>query len=127
MKAAQEKTLNWTRFTLEYGMGCHEVIVEIDDRPETLDVLHEINNFCGPHVARASIDRHGSVLKAVLAQLCVKAMDLSVREFSVIAAFNEGSGQEGWPRLDGSEGIRLVSVEDFYFDEGDVMLRGEDD
>lgn len=120
---------NWTRYILEYGMGCHEVIVEIDDRPETEAVLHEINNFCGTDVGKQSIARHGSLVKAVLARLCVKAMELSLRELSVVRAFNDGYGQEGWPILDGRDGIRLVSVEEFYFEEGDVMIRrdGEDD
>ncbi|WP_454735456.1 DUF2528 family protein [Cupriavidus necator] len=117
---------NWTRYILEYGMGCHEVIVELDDRPETEAVLHEINNFFGWAEAQRSINRHGSLVKAVLAQLCVKCMTLSMREFNVVAAFNEGHGQEGWPKLDGSEGIRLVSVEEFYFEEGDVNIRRED-
>lgn len=117
---------NWTRYILEYGMGCHEVVVELDDRPETEAVLHEINNFCGPEEARRNVNRHGSLVNAVLARLCVKAMDLSLREFSVVRAFNEGYGQEGWPKLDGSEGIRLVSVEEFYFEEGDVNIRRED-
>ena len=119
---------NWTRFILEYGMGCHEVVVELDDRPETLDMLHEINNFCGPQEAQRNLNRHGNVRDAVLAQLCVKAMQLSMTTLDAVAAFNGNGGQEGWPILDGRDGIRLVSVEEFYFEEGDVNIRrdGED-
>lgn len=123
------KAANWTRFTLEYGTLCHEVVVELDDRPETLDMLHEINSFCGPRAAQDNINRHGNVRDAVFARLCCRALQLSLTEFCAVEAFNKRDGQEGWPILDGRDGIRLVSVEPYYFEEGDVTIRkeGEDD
>lgn len=129
MQAAQEKTVNWTRITMEYGMGCHEVVVELDDRPETVDTLHEINNFCGPDNAQQNLNRHGNVRDAVLAQLCITCMELSLTSFNVVELFKSSRAPEGWPILDGRDGIRLVSVEDFYFEVGDVTIRrdGEDD
>lgn len=97
----------------------YEMTVEIDTDRMTEDRLHEINRFWGDAEYRVA-NSNGDVTTAVLRLLFDEVRGLvrrSPRALSgVLYAFawedSKGKykdGVEGWPAMDGSEGIRIVS------------------
>jgi hypothetical protein len=93
------------------------VTVEIDHDVMTDERLHEINDFWSGSKGRLS-DARGSVLVAVLKLLhCelwwTQARAGGLTRQGVIDAFawKNGNGIEGWPSLDGSDGIELIECD----------------
>lgn len=108
------------RYKLKYDW-MHEVIVEIDDEKCTDDLLHEINNFWSDAEYRLD-EAKGNILNAVLTMLCTTALILSIQELNAQAHLAEGK-EEGWPPLDGSHGIKIISVDQFEFDPEEVEIK----
>lgn len=106
-----------------------DMTVEIDHAVLTEDKLHEINNFWAN--ANCWLDIHdGSVFRAVLSMLFNNVQRLIVEApfglnlHGVLHEFawkddkgNRKHGQEGWPDMDGSYGIRIVHVGEVDLDE----------
>lgn len=104
------------------------IIVEIDHDVLTEEKLHEMNNFFSDAKSRLK-NEGGNVLNAVLKILATKILCLEIEynfnTYGIKKLFDrDGSngGQEGWPKLDGSEGIELISVEGLEFDESDMVV-----
>lgn len=89
-----------------------EIVVKIDDQHEGIEsTLHDINNFFGSASYRLS-EAGGDIAKAVVQMLASRVWH---RDFDVLSAldhFRKGE-EEGWPPLDGSWGIELVSYEPY--------------
>lgn len=103
--------------------GREEMEVEIDHSVMTDDKLHEINNFWGEAEWRL-MRADGDIVKTVLRMLMTHAMRMTIEEWDAITAFDRstGHGQEGWPSMDGSEGIKIVSIDQVVFDEDDIEV-----
>lgn len=97
----------------------YEMTVEIDTDRMTEDRLHEINRFWGDAEYRVA-NSNGDVTTAVLRLLFDEVRGLvrrSPRALSgvlYVFAWEDSKGKykdgvEGWPAMDGSEGIRIVS------------------
>lgn len=115
MKKRYEITYDWNQ----------TVTVEVDHDVMTDAKLHEINRFWSGADERIQ-DYEGSVLWAVLVMLAQRCLRLSITELgSVKDCFNwkTGHGVEGWPTMDGSDGITLISVDDFEFDEDEFVVK----
>ena len=103
-----------------------EIIVEIDHDIANEASLHEINNFWSDSQFRLSSEN--SVLDAVLKMLAQQILIIQTYHGytldGVLSLFdwNRNGGQEGWPSLDGSPGIKLTSVDTFEFDESDMSI-----
>lgn len=115
----------WTRYTITFDDTCSDVVVDVraPESGEMIALCTMINDFWGgadDRLAEADED----VVIAVLNMLCRRAL---VEEISsglgAVYEFAE-RGVEGWPLLDGSSGIRLVSVERIDFD-NEVSIRKE--
>lgn len=116
-----------------YSVDCNdmaEVIIEIDHDVATEEKLHEINDFWSNSEQRIGEAR--SVLGAVLKMLTAKVLYLALEDGfagveSVIRSFDyeiEGVvGHEGWPKLDGSYGIKLIDFTDLTIDYDDMTVR----
>jgi hypothetical protein len=113
---------DWTRFTLTFDETCTDVVVDMKapESAEMIALCTEINNFwCG---AECRLDDAGDdVVKAVLTMLCRCALVEEIISSQGAVHTFAVQGQEGWPKLDGSEGIKLVRVEQVNF-EGDVSI-----
>lgn len=103
------------RYQLTYADG-YDMVVEIDHSILTEEKLHVLNNFWGGAATRLLRD---TVLDAVLKMLCAQFMGESVEYLNAKQRFNEGK-VEGWPPLDGSYGIKLVSYDNFEFEMDNV-------
>lgn len=110
-----------------------EMTVEIDHAVMTDEKLHEINRFWTSAEHRLWI-ADDVVLNAVLELLFCRVQRLIVEDpfglnlNGVLHAFawkdNQGSrknGEEGWPEMDGSYGIRIVSVTEIDLDDEPVI------
>lgn len=103
------------------------MVVEIDHDVMTDKELHSINNFWGGSESR--LERHGLVnaVLTMLAQLVIpQAYAEGFNTRGVVAMFDwdDGEGQEGWPPMDGSQGIKIVSIEtNELFDEDDFTVK----
>ena len=100
-----------------------DVVLEINDELLTQNDLHEINNFWGDSENRLFF-ANGDVLKVVLGLLYNTLLQLQVQEGNynaqgVIGLFDwdHQKGQEGWPKMDGSMGIRILEIDEVIFDE----------
>lgn len=117
---------NIKRYTVDYDWKA-ELEVEIDHDVMTDEKLHEINNFWSN--AKSRIDKHGSVLNAVLIMLAQQSMLIGVSNdynvYGIVSEFSwdEGNGQEGWPPMDGSHGIKIIDTEDFDIDYDDMSIK----
>ncbi len=110
-----------------------EMTVEIDHAVMTDEKLHEINRFWTSAEHRLAMVG-GFVLNTVLEMLFCHVQRLIVEDpfglnlNGVLHAFawkdNQGSrknGEEGWPEMDGSYGIRIVSVTEVDLDDEPVI------
>lgn len=116
---------NIKRYEIDYDWKAN-VTIEIDHDIVTDEALHELNNFWSS--ADWRIQRAGSVLNAVLKML---AREIMVIQFSagytteyLIKQFDwdSGNGQEGWPPMDGSQGIKIINTEDLDIDYDDMSI-----
>lgn len=109
----------WKRYVLTYDDTNHQVEVAVSDAPETVAMLQEINSFWSGDKERLAA-ANGDVLTAVLRMLCTRVLASTLTEHSAFDVFARGE-VEGWPPLDGSSGIKLLSVD--YLDlGGDVSI-----
>jgi len=98
-----------------------DVRIEIDHDLITDELLHEINNFWGG--AEERIEEEGSVLNAVLKLLAQEALSEQVRSLYNVAEEFKTEPPEGWPKLDGSCGIKLLSCDEVTFDRDDMTIK----
>lgn len=110
------------RYTISYSWT-YDMVVDIDDNLCTDALLHEINNFWSNAEWRLSRAR-GDVLKAVLRMLALTAFRMTITDLDPEGALKV-EGVEGWPKLDGSAGITLVSLDYFELDDDEVSIKEE--
>lgn len=99
------------------------IIIDVDHDLLTENKLHQINNFWS--FAEDRLDElNGHVLNAVLALLAEECFRLSFQGCFIpsllIDAFD--SGVEGWPRMDGSEGLKIISCDEPEFLVSDMAV-----
>jgi hypothetical protein len=110
--------MNTKEYTITYN-DRHQVVVRIDHDVMTEAKLHEINSFWSDDDWR--VRRAGSVLHAVLKMLAAEVLRLSLLPWGdVVDQFNRGV--EGWPPMDGSEGIELVRYDEMSYDADDMEV-----
>lgn len=110
-----------------------DMTVEVDHAVLTEDKLHEINNFWSAADHRLK-EHDGSVLDAILEMLFSK-VQFMVAEAGGLLSLNSAlfkfswrdrrgaykDGEEGWPDMDGSYGIRIVEIGELTFDESPLI------
>lgn len=112
-------------FSIDYN-GETEVKIEVDTEIFTEEKQHLINNFWSGSEDRIRDSKN--VLHAVLKMLAVKLIQIEISgAYPLIGIehdfdFNNGRGHEGWPLMDGSEGIKIISVDEHIFDECDLDI-----
>lgn len=111
------------RYTLTYDFMGNTAVVDIDHAVCTDTKLHEINTFWSGACERLA-QADGNVLHAVLKMLCCRLLADSI-EYMNVEDHWRCRAPEGWPNLDGSAGIILVSVDDWQFDEEEVSIKME--
>lgn len=108
--------MNIKRYKISYDWS-FDMVVEIDHDIMTDEKLHEINNFWSD--AEERYERaDDNIIKAVLMMLAAKAFGMTFSHWDVAGAFDwkKGRGEEGWPSMDGSDGIKIVYIDDIEFD-----------
>lgn len=118
------------KYTVTHDAYDAALTVEVDHEVLTEEKLKEINNFWASSQARLR-DADGNVLHAVLKRLAelVLWMDLSGSPdlAQLIKGFDWqdaswGGVTEGWPKMDGSEGIRLIAVDSLRIDYDEMTV-----
>lgn len=111
------------RYTIRYDWT-YGMVVEIDHNVCTDTVLHEINNFwSGAEERRDRAD--DDITKAVLTMLALQAFRDTITDLAPEEMWRTNA-PEGWPNLDGSYGITLVSLDYFELDEDEITIKSED-
>jgi hypothetical protein len=122
--------MNLKKYEINYNSGDAVLVVEVDHDLMTGANLHLINNFWGDSKRRLE-EEDDDVLHAVLTMLAevvwARQMDYAQTVEGVIEDFNWDAkhgarGIEGWPKMDGSAGIRIVYIEDFGFSPFDIDI-----
>lgn len=108
------------KYEVDYDFKAR-IVVEIDHDIMTEEKLHEINSFWSNDKSRLDAES-GSVLDAVLKMLaqCIFCLEIerNVTTAGIVRLFDWGDrngGQEGWPKMDGSAGIKVTDVEGLTF------------
>ncbi|MFY7435245.1 DUF2528 family protein [Enterobacter cloacae complex sp. CDL008] len=121
---------NVKKYTVDYDWKA-EIDIEIDHDVMTDEKLHEINNFWSESGYR--LRKHKTVLNAVLILLTQHAMLIALGKdlntYGVVCEFDwkNGDGQEGWPPMDGSEGIKITGIDvSGVFDSQDMTIKNID-
>lgn len=125
---------NIKRYTINWNDEA-ELSVEIDHDVMTSDLLHEINNFWGGHHLRLLYEgwdednsketNDRALLHAVLKMLA----QVSFGEMASSRWTADGlirwfkSDTEGWPPMDGSCGLTILSCDYVDFDTDDMQVR----
>lgn len=110
------------RYTVDYDWK-FECVFEIDDEVFTEQMAKSINEFWMNPDYRAS--QAGSHLHAVLKMLANHCWILSLEHANYIRAFDyelDNCGQEGWPKMDGSAGIKIIRVDNLDLDYDDMNI-----
>lgn len=107
------------RYEFEYT-GAAQMVVEVDDEILTAEILKEWNEFWGDHEARA--DTEGGPLIPLLQMMYRVALRESIATWSALKGLREGT-EEGYPKMDGSAGITIISFDDFEFDDYEINCR----
>lgn len=108
------------RYKLEYS-SAFKVVVDIDDEKCNEAFLHQINGFWGGDDDRL-FDADDDVLTAVLRMLVVMAAQESIEYWLSVETQLRTKPLEGWPPLDGSYGITLISASRFEFDDSEISI-----
>lgn len=111
-------------YVIEYDCKA-SVTVEIDHDILTDELLHEINNFWSEAEYRLRV-ASGNVLKAVLKMLARDALVEEVSGTNAHYLFTQDP-PEGWPKLDGSYGIKFISCEELVIDYDDMTISCDGD
>jgi hypothetical protein len=99
-----------------------DMFVEIDHAIMTDEKLHEINNFWGDASYRFA-QSNRNITETVLKMLASKAFAEAVNSWEPVKAIEEA---EGWPpKLDGSFGIKIISIDDVGFNSEDIFVTVE--
>ena len=114
-----------TRYTLKYDTA--EMVVDVDVSPATRSLLEHINNSYDGADERL-IECRGLTAHAGLKMLFAQVLSvqvgagLSTKELIEQFDWDAGLGIEGWPKLDGSSGIQLISCEQYRFRFSDMSI-----
>ncbi|WP_129954211.1 DUF2528 family protein [Escherichia coli] len=93
---------NIKKYIIDYDWKA-SIEIEIDHDVMTEEKLHQINNFWSDLAISSDLNAYGVVC-----------------EFD----WNDGNGQEGWPPMDGSEGIRITDIDTSgIFDSDDMTIK----
>jgi len=113
-----------TTYTIDYNYT-HDMKFEIDHEVATEEFFHELNNFWSESEDR--VDEDGSAFSGVMKLLAAVIFQLTVypnkNTHGIKKLFQDG--QEGWPQLDGSWGIELISTDSFEFDDSEFTITKE--
>lgn len=114
------------KYNIEYDLKVN-VYVEIDHSIATDEILKEIIEFWTG--SEDLVKQAGGVLNAVLKMLTRTCLYLQIETgynvTGIIEKFDwdaRNGGQEGWPKMDGSYGIKLLRVDEFKLDENDMTI-----
>lgn len=112
-------------YKIDYDLKA-SVTIEIDHDIVTETGLHELNGFWTN--ANWRVKRDGGVLNAVLKMLAREiiymqftagyTIDYLIEQFD----WDSGNGQEGWPPMDGSHGIKIIDTEDLELEYDDMSI-----
>ncbi len=104
-----------------------DVVIEIDHAIFTTEKVEEINNFWGG--AKDRIRDDGTALFAVLKMLAGELLRIELSgaypiAYGIAGAFDwdKNRGIEGWPKMDGSAGIKIISVDEIYYESNDMKV-----
>ncbi|WP_028294057.1 DUF2528 family protein [Oceanobacter kriegii] len=116
---------NFKRYTVQYDFAA-EITVEIDHDVMTDETLHEINDFWMDNDEMLE-SADGNIIHAVLKRLCIVCLSLDIEY-----GYNTGGiielieKLEGWPAVDGSTGIKLLSVDGLCISADDITVEQGD-
>lgn len=99
------------RYQLEYALGS-TMVIEVDTDVFTHDKFKECSDFWSN---KPTFDEWLKLVYLV-------ALRESVASWNALARLREGR-EEGFPKMDGSEGITIISFDDFEFDDFEIELK----
>lgn len=103
-------------YGIEYGPTWWECTVEIDHNDETLANIKSMVEFWMGWEDRLETN-DGDYTKTFLQQLAREICMIEVEfNYNLVGVTGEFNNREGWCKMDGSMGIKIVNVDDFEFE-----------
>ena len=109
-----------TRYALEYDWQA-KMVVEVDDEILTPALLHDWNTFWGGADERIE-SGEGNPLQPLLKMMYLRVISCGHDQLDALQRLRTGR-EEGFLKMDGSQGITIVSFEEFEFDDHEVECR----
>lgn len=97
------------------------VVVEIDETPEALEYMKDQLMFWSSGERR--IDDEGGNVETAYLKMLGKEMLPETTRLNIHGILDYFSQEEGWSPLDGSFGIRLVSVDSWEFETNEFVVQ----
>ena len=117
--------MNITRYIFGHADGYTDVIIDIDREIWTDEKLIDLYAFWRDPAEITDTDYPAA--EAVGTMLATRCLALATKHIGDVVDFFDTDakhgGQEGWPKMDGSAGFRIISVGKLDF--GDLSLTAE--
>lgn len=101
-----------------------DIVFEIDHNIATEDFFQLLNNLLSGNEER--LDKNGSAFEGVMKLIGIEILSLTIKYHlntaAVISSLNDGSAHEFFPKMDGTFGIKIISIDNFEFEEDDFTL-----
>ncbi len=113
-------------YSIEWN-GVAEVWVEVDHSDKTEKLLHDFNNFCSGSKERLKY-ANGDITEAILKLIAGECFRFIVAEdYGVNHLINKFVGMEGYPKMDGYQGLRIVRYDsiEFELDDMNILIVGD--
>ena len=105
---------------VKIGFDWWDAVVEITESEETTNIMREQLLFwMGGQ--RMIDDADGDVEEAYLKMLAVELINSSM-DYTLSGVLKDFEEKEGWATLDGTFGVKLISVNEWKFDEDEFFF-----
>ena len=108
-------------YSIEWN-GIAEICIEVDHSDKTEKLLHDVNNFWSGSKERLKY-ANGDITEAVLKLIAGECFRFIVAEdYGVNHLINKFVGMEGYSKMDGSQGLRIVRYDSIEFELDDMSV-----
>jgi len=103
-------------YKFQYDYWC-DVIFEVDTEKYTEELALTTLEFFTWHYNKTS-----DPIIEVLKKISIQCLSLSLDGYNIYGVIEDFDNKEGFPKLDGSLGLKLITIDDFSLDEDNLSL-----
>lgn len=98
------------------------IVVELDESEQLTQLMHEVNSFWSGADERLRYE-DGDIKTVFLKMLCEKCLLIAISGgWNTQGVISQIEHHEGWPHLDGRDGVKLISLSGVEFEFSDMSI-----